>query len=99
MPQMINIREASKVSWESPPQNGSEVYPGDTNIQLGCLMRIADATEKMAGNYIQMENELKLSKERIDKNTNYIKKLERRVASYQGVITKMKKAVKARIKK
>lgn len=84
----INLREASKVNWETPSTD--KEYPGDTNIQLGCLMRIADNTDKMAANYIQMENELKLYKRWYEEEKAKSKNLERRNAGLRGALTKIK---------
>lgn len=80
---MGNMRESSKKEWETK----------DTieEINAGSFQRIADAAEKMASNYTQLQN----NKERIE---SYLKnaraenlRLRRRIAALQGVITKLKK--------
>ena len=47
---MATQREQSKKDWES--RDTSE------DLQLGCLQRIADASEKMASNYTQLQKDL-----------------------------------------
>ncbi len=88
----INLRQASKVDWATADQKGE--YPGDTNIQLGCLMRIADATEKMAKKYTDMEANLEWYKKKYAEHRQELDRMAKRIAGYQGYINRLKKAKK-----
>lgn len=88
----INLREATKVNWHLNQETGN--YPGDTNIQLGCLMRIADATEKMALNYVQMERELEWYSKKYEQQRIELDLMARKIAGLKGQITRMKKLKK-----
>jgi len=57
MAKSVNLKEASRVNWRM--EDAGNGYPGDEGIKLGCLMRIADATEKAAQKTINAENELR----------------------------------------
>lgn len=84
----VDLREASKKNWHVETVNG---YPGDTNIQLGALMRIADATEKMASNYTTLQNDLAFYKRRFNEERAANERMARRISSLQGWITRLKK--------
>lgn len=85
----IYLKEASTKNWFISSENGHE-YPGDTNIQLGCLMRIAAATEAMASNYLQLQNELKYWKKLSEDRYNTVLKLQRSNSSLKGHIKRLK---------
>lgn len=78
----MNMREASKGNFTSSKTA--------EDIQLGCLQRIADATEKMATNFINLQNDRDYYKKLAEERFERISNLERRIASYKGVITKIK---------
>lgn len=89
----VNIVEASKKTWSAKVADNTE-YPGDTNIQLGCLQRIATATEAMAVYHVKMQEDYNYLKRNRDM---YRKNYEMQVASnraLRGVITKLKKQLK-----
>jgi hypothetical protein len=84
---MANLRESSEREWESSQST--------EHINAGSLQRIADATEAMAENYIELQNDR-------DRNFRWYKnehelrrKLERQNSSLRGVITRLKKKVQA----
>lgn len=79
---MANQREDSKRNWSS---NGRI-----EEINSGSLQRIADATEVMAQNYVQLQNDRDMYKRWWQEQQERTEKLRRRVAALQGVITKMK---------
>jgi glycine/D-amino acid oxidase-like deaminating enzyme len=85
-----NLREASRDLWAA----NSESFVTTEEITLGSILRIADATEKMAANYTQLQN----NKERYEKlyhlKVSEINKLYRRISALRGVITRQKKAKK-----
>lgn len=96
MGKSIDLREATKVQWvHTPgPLEQNKEYPGDTNIQLGCLMRIADASEKMASNYTQLQNDRDLYKRWYNEERDAKEKLYRTIKALRGVITKLKRGGK-----
>lgn len=80
---MATQREQSKKDWES--RDTSE------DLQLGCLQRIADATEKMASNYQRMENDLAMYKRWYKEKCETVNNRDRSISSLRGQITKLKK--------
>jgi hypothetical protein len=94
MAKTIDLREATKTKWVHTPNNPNEEYPGDENIKLGCLMRIADASEKMASNYTQLQNDRDCYKRWYNEEREAKEKLNRTIKALRGVITKLKRAGK-----
>lgn len=64
------------------------------NVSLGCLQRIADATEKMASNYQKMENDLAYYKRMHADASETIRNLIKSISSLRGQNTKLKKKLK-----
>lgn len=81
-----NYRDASKENWGTKEENLTL-----EQINTGCLMRIADASEKMATNYIKLENDYKYMKERRDYYEKKYNEAQRKISALKGVITKIKK--------
>jgi hypothetical protein len=80
---MATNRELSKKDWQSDnPMEG---------INSGSLQRIADATEKMAVNFVQLQNERDLYKRWYEGEKKSSQRMANRIRSLQGVITKLKK--------
>lgn len=48
MSKKIFNKEASKVNWYTSVNDDSTNYPGDTNVMIGCLQRIAESNEAIA---------------------------------------------------
>lgn len=86
----VNLKEASKTNWATSPLNG-DGYPGDENIKIGCLQRIADATELMAKDRQRLIDDLEWTKRSRDSWQKTAERLERSNAALRGVITKLKK--------
>lgn len=84
---MPTQREQSKKDWES--RDTAE------DLQLGCLQRIADASEKMASNYTQMQNDLEYYKTGYHRRWEVIEKKDRSISALRGQITKLRKKVAA----
>lgn len=80
-----NYRAESRKNWH---RKNSEATNDD--IKLGCLQRIADATEKMAQSYVALQADLAYYQKIYRDETAYRRKLERRIISLRGVITKQK---------
>jgi len=79
----MNLRETSKKQFDS----------NDTveHINAGSLQRIADATQKMAANYIELQEELERYKRRYQQKCDILKVYERQISAYKGQITKLKR--------
>ena len=60
------------------------------NITLGCMLRIADATEAMAKNFLQLQSDVKYYKENRDFWKEKALELTRSNASLKGHITRLK---------
>ena len=85
LPEDKTYKNQSKRSW------WSEGTPDNNQIKLGCLQRIADATELMAQNYqsliVQRNTYINWYEEEKNKRLHQ----EKCNAALRGVITKMKK--------
>jgi hypothetical protein len=86
----VNMKESTKINWVVETSSGDD-YPGDKNIELGCLMRIADATEKMASNYQKMENDLAMYKRWYGQEVESVKRLTRSNNALRGYLNRLKK--------
>lgn len=82
-----NLKNASREEWVSREQK-----PSLDELKLGCLLRIADSTEKMTENIIQLQSryEQMVRLYRQERTERLFQ--QRRVAALKGVITKLKKA-------
>lgn len=80
---MSTLKELSKNDF-----SGSDT---SDNIQLGCLQRIADATEKMASNYKEMKHDLDMYKKMHADASETIRNLIKSISSLRGQNTKLKK--------
>jgi hypothetical protein len=81
---MSTVKESSKRDWISNDQTD--------HLRLGCLQRIADATELMAKSYRELQSERDRYYGWFTEEQKAKWKLERRVVALRGVITRMKKA-------
>lgn len=81
-----SYKEQSKANWGIFQDEGLNI----NQIQLGAILRIADASEKMASNYVKLENDLKFYKDRYESGQKDIEKLRRSNAALRGVIKRMK---------
>lgn len=81
----LYFKEESKKEWYTNlPINNND-------LQTGCLMRIADATEKMASNYVRMENDLKWHRDRAEEREAIITRLTRSNNALRGHLNRIKK--------
>jgi phage shock protein A len=60
-------------------------------LKVGCLQRIADATEAMAKNHVALQNDCDRYKRWFTEENERRLKLERSNAALRGQITKLKK--------
>ena len=79
--------ELSKTDWI--PTHGNN--PTLDEVNTGCMQRIALATEKMAGNYTQLQNDTDYYKEIYKERGVTIERLYRQISNMKGQITKLKK--------
>lgn len=82
-----SYREASKIDWGGDVSCSLSLE----QINTGALLRIADATEKMASRYTELLNETERLKRREDEQRSAINRLYRRISSLKGVITKLRR--------
>lgn len=67
-------------------------------IQLGAVLRIADATENMASNHAQLIEDRDRYKKWYEAERVNVDRLRRRVAALRGVITKLRRAPQIEVK-
>jgi hypothetical protein len=60
-------------------------------INCGALLRIADATETMARNYVQMQADLDYYKTLAETRAESLNRIEKCNSALRGVITKLKR--------
>lgn len=88
MKKFKSYKEESRTNWGMTVEES--VQPNLDQINTGAMLRIADATEAMAKNFIQLQNELKWAKERNERLDVRAEKLRRQVSAYKGIIKKLK---------
>lgn len=84
-----SYREESKTNWGT----SGEIFNND-HIQLGCILRIADAMELMVKDREKMIRELDWYKEAYGRKRDDNDRLYKRISGYKGAITKIKKRLK-----
>lgn len=84
MSEIKSYRKHSKIDWGSSA-------PNERQIQLGCLLRIADATEALSINHTSLISENARLKIRVENLLALNAKLYNSQKAYKGVITKLKK--------
>lgn len=82
----MNQRESSRKDFIS--------HETAEDIQLGCLQRIADATEKMASNYQKMQTDIELYKRWYNEKRAIIATRDKTISNMRGQITKLKNKLK-----
>jgi hypothetical protein len=83
--------ESKKDYWISTDSGGIS----DEKLVAGSLMRIADATELMAKNHIELQNELERNKRWFNQEREYRVAEQKTNSNLKGQITKLKKALLA----
>lgn len=84
---MATARQQSRGDWT--------VGNSTPELTLGCLQRIADATEKMAASYDAMRVDRDGWKRWYEQERENVKAAENKIRSLRGVITRMKKQQEA----
>lgn len=91
----ISFKDQSKKNWGF---NNDGIMPKreitNEEIQIGCMQRVADASEKMASNYTNMQDNLAWYKNRYEERGDAIRFMEKRIAALKGAITKLKNKAK-----
>ena len=82
--------EHSKTEWV-PGEKIGEGWPGPERIKMGCLQRIAAATEAMAENNSKLINDLNWYKLRLEEEQQHIYRLEYQIRGLRGAITRLKR--------
>jgi len=85
----VNIKEASKGNWTAPLNDNGSL--GNEVMKIACLMRIADATELMAKNYLSMQSSLDYYSKKSDRLEGEIDRLKRSNSALKGHIGRLKR--------
>jgi hypothetical protein len=84
-----NYREASRLDWQR--KDGTE--PNDyEELSVGCLQRIASATEAMAKPIIALGDEVRRERDGRIQAEQSLATEQRRTAALRGVIAKMRRS-------
>jgi plasmid maintenance system antidote protein VapI len=82
------LKDASRsIEWMS----NSESISLD-EVKAGAILRIADATEVMAQNFVRLQNERDMWQRDSEQRRDVIESLRRQNASLKGVVTKLRRA-------
>lgn len=92
----ISHRENSRINWGKTMPDGADSNPDRDAIELGCLLRIADATEAMAKNHVKLIDERDYLSRRNNEQHDTIARLERQRAALRGQVTRLKKKLAAK---
>jgi hypothetical protein len=87
-----NFRDESRGTWGVNLEASENV--SNDQLRMGAMLRIADATEKMASNYTNLQNEKDKYERWYRRELESSARMAKRVSALQGVITRMKKAKK-----
>jgi hypothetical protein len=82
-----SLKELSKTNWAVEDNSN----PGDSNLIIGCLQRIADSTEIIAKDKDKLQRDYEYMKQSRDDYRSMYEKQANSNRSLRGVITKLKK--------
>lgn len=85
-----NFRDESRKDYGA--ECGNDAGVSIERLNAGSLMRIADATEKMAGNYTRLQNERDIYERWYREGLKTQQRLANQIRALRGAITRMKKA-------
>lgn len=80
-----DLREASRIMWTNDKPATTE------NITLGCILRIADASELMAKNHKQLVDERDRYKKLYEEKRDTVHKRDRTIRGLRGALTREKR--------
>ena len=87
---MPNMRDASKFHYDISPDGRCSLE----QINSGSLQRIADATEVMATNFLQLQHEVESQKRRAERNWAEVQDLQKQLSIQKGLVTRYKNKLK-----
>lgn len=83
---MKYFKEESKKNYYSSLPGGVS----DTQLAVGCLMRIADATETMAQNFVRLQNDVEWYKKQYKSSQDENARLKYQIRALRGRVTRLK---------
>ncbi len=89
-----DYRDESRKRWGQDDQDGRSGQLNIDQIQLGAILRIADATEKMCVDRVKLESDLLFYKTIANNRQSEIESLRRSKSSYIGKFRQMKEALR-----
>lgn len=87
-----SFKESSKIEYGA--ELDANKRHSDERLMLGCLQRIADSSELMAKNHIQLQKEAQQWKDMYYRNVIHSNNLEKQLISTRGLVTRYKNQVK-----
>lgn len=85
------FKEWSKDNWFC----SDDKLPSNEQLQVGCLQRIADATEAMAKNYVQLQKDAKYWEEQFYHERVRRQSFERSIVAHKANYTRLKNKLEA----
>ncbi len=82
-------KEESRKNWYIDLEPNQKL--DNDQLQLGAILRIADATELMSKNHLKTEADLKWWRERSERQDSAIERLNNQLRTWKGVATRYKK--------
>lgn len=83
-----SYRQESKSDWGVSVSDNYKM--NDEQLKLGALLRIADATELMAKNYLRLQADNEMLRRWHENEKAQVAKLQRQVNAYKGIVKKLK---------
>lgn len=83
-----NYKEESRKNWGKNLLEGEDLSNED--LTLGAILRIADATELMAKNFLQLQKENNHLRKSNDSLMHYYEKEKKKASTYKGLYHKEK---------
>jgi rubrerythrin len=84
------LKDHSRTLWTAKADN-----PDNALLQIGCLQRIADATEVMAQNHVKLQADLEWYKTQYKLKGDRIDELKMSIRGYKAANTKLKNKLNA----
>jgi hypothetical protein len=91
----VSFIDSSKTDWVVNLPEG-ENFPGFERVKLGCLMRIANATEAMAKRHTELIDENTRLSDYIKRLQGYLSYERNTVRTLKGQVTKLKNKLAAK---
>jgi hypothetical protein len=88
----VSIKKASRTDFTVSLNDGDSMR--DPDIQLGAILRIADATELMAKNYTELQSNLEMYKRWYKEENEKNIRLCRKIYALRGHMTRLKNRLK-----